>query len=115
MALVSRHDDVYVEVLGTMSYGNPAPMKRDTIFRIVSITKPITAAAAMTLVEECKVRLDDPIEPWLPELANRRVLRSLLPSQQPDTEEWLLDDHVAFHQVASTTHAPLLPVVPAGV
>jgi len=34
MALVSRHDDVHVETLGTMSFGNPAPMKRDTILRI---------------------------------------------------------------------------------
>ena len=52
-------------------------MKRDTIFRIASITKPITAVAAMMLVEDCKLRLDDSIEPWLPELANRRVLKSL--------------------------------------
>ncbi len=77
VALVSRHDDVHVETLGTMSFGNPAPMKRDTIFRIASITKPITAVAAMILVEECKLRLDDSIEPWLPELANRRVLKSI--------------------------------------
>jgi CubicO group peptidase (beta-lactamase class C family) len=77
VALVSRHDDVHVETLGTMSFGHPAPMKRDTIFRIASITKPITAVAAMILVEECKLRLDDSIEPWLPELANRRVLKSI--------------------------------------
>jgi CubicO group peptidase (beta-lactamase class C family) len=57
-------------------------MKRDTIFRIASITKPITAVAAMILVEECKLRLDDSIEPWLPELAKRRVLKSL--SSEPD-------------------------------
>ncbi len=52
-------------------------MKRDTIFRIASITKPITAVAAMILVEECKLRLDDPIDPWLRELANRHVLKSI--------------------------------------
>src|SRR6266568_3443068 len=77
VALVSHHDDAHVEALGTMAFGDPAPMKRDTIFRIASITKPITAVAAMILVEECKVRLDDSIEPWLPELANRRVLTSI--------------------------------------
>ena len=82
VALVSRHDDVHVETLGTMSVGDPAPMKRDTIFRIASLAKPITAVAAMILVEECKLRLDESIEPWLPELANRRVLKSL--SSQPD-------------------------------
>ena len=59
-------------------------MKRDTIFRIASITKPITAVAAMILVEECKLRLDESIEPWLPELANRRVLKSIS-SQLDDT------------------------------
>ena len=77
VALVSRHDDVHVETLGTLAFGEPAPMKRDTIFRIASITKPITAVAAMILVEECKLRLDESIEPWLPELANRRVLKSI--------------------------------------
>jgi CubicO group peptidase (beta-lactamase class C family) len=82
VALVSHHDDVHVETLGTMSVGHPAPMQRDTIFRIASLTKPITAVAAMILVEECKLRLDESIEPWLPELANRRVLKSI--SAQPD-------------------------------
>jgi CubicO group peptidase (beta-lactamase class C family) len=77
VALVSRHDDVHVETLGLMSFGDPAPMRRDTIFRIASITKPITAVAAMILVEECRLRLDDSIEPWLPELANRHVLKSI--------------------------------------
>jgi CubicO group peptidase (beta-lactamase class C family) len=82
VALVSHHDDVHVETLGTMSAGQPASMKRDTIFRIASLTKPITAVAAMILVEECKLRLDDSIEAWLPELANRRVLKSM--SSRPD-------------------------------
>jgi CubicO group peptidase (beta-lactamase class C family) len=77
VALVSRHGDVHVETLGTMAVGESAPMRRDTIFRIASLTKPITAVAAMILVEECKVRLDDSIEAWLPELADRRVLRSM--------------------------------------
>jgi CubicO group peptidase (beta-lactamase class C family) len=84
VALVSHHDDVHVETLGTLAFGDPAPMKRDTIFRIASITKPITAVAAMILVEECKLRLDESIEPWLPELANRRVLKSIS-SQLEDT------------------------------
>jgi CubicO group peptidase (beta-lactamase class C family) len=70
VALVSHHDDVHVETLGAMAVGQPAPMQRDTIFRIASLTKPITAVAAMILVEECRLRLDESIEPWLPELAN---------------------------------------------
>ena len=67
-----------------MAVGHPAPMQRDTIFRIASLTKPITAVAAMILVEECRLRLDESIEAWLPELSNRRVLRSLS-SQLDDT------------------------------
>jgi CubicO group peptidase (beta-lactamase class C family) len=77
VALVSHHDDVHVETLGTLAFDDPSPMKSDTIFRIASLTKLVTAVAAMILVEECKIRLDDSIEPWLPELANRRVLKSL--------------------------------------
>jgi CubicO group peptidase (beta-lactamase class C family) len=77
VALVSHADDVHVEVLGTLSTNQTEPMERDTIFRIASITKPVAAVAAMILIEECKMRLEDPIERWIPELANRRVLRSL--------------------------------------
>jgi CubicO group peptidase (beta-lactamase class C family) len=77
VTLVSHNDDVHVEVLGAMAFDKAAPMQRDTIFRIASITKPVAAVAAMILVEDCKLRLDDSVEPWLPELANRRVLKSL--------------------------------------
>ncbi len=77
VTLVSHHDDVHVEALGILAFGHPAPMKQDTIFRIASITKLITAVAAMILIEDCKLRLDDSIDPWLPELANRRVLKSI--------------------------------------
>ncbi|MBL6749746.1 MAG: beta-lactamase family protein [Nevskia sp.] len=82
VALVSRHGDVHVETLGTLAPGQPAPMGRDTIFRIASLSKLVTAVAAMILVEDCRLRLDESIEPWLPELANRRVLKSL--ASQPD-------------------------------
>lgn len=77
VALVSHDEELHVEAVGTMSIEDPAPMRRDTIFRIASITKPITAAAGMILVEECRIRLDDSVERWLPELANPRVLRSI--------------------------------------
>jgi CubicO group peptidase (beta-lactamase class C family) len=77
VALVSHRGDVQIEALGAPAFGNAEPMRPDTIFRIASITKLVTAVAAMILVEECKIRLDDSIEPWLPELANRRVLSTL--------------------------------------
>jgi CubicO group peptidase (beta-lactamase class C family) len=56
VALVSREDDVHVETLGALSVDPVAPMKRDTIFRIASLAKPVTAVAAMILIEECKLR-----------------------------------------------------------
>ena len=77
IALVSRHDEVHVDTLGALAFAKSQPMGRDAIFRIASITKPVTAVAAMILVEEGKLRLDQSVEPWLPELAQRRVLRSL--------------------------------------
>ena len=62
VALLSRHDEVHVEAIGVQDLASGAAMRRDTIFRIASMTKPITAAAAMILVEEARLRLDDPVE-----------------------------------------------------
>ena len=75
--LVSHRGREYVDAIGTMAFDSNAPMRRDTIFRLASVTKPITAVGAMILVEECKVRLDDPIDEWLPELKDRKVLRTI--------------------------------------
>jgi CubicO group peptidase (beta-lactamase class C family) len=77
VALVSRRVKTHVEALGRQSFGADVPMRRDTIFRIASMTKPITAAATLILVEQCRLRLDDPVDDLLPELGNRRVLKSL--------------------------------------
>jgi CubicO group peptidase (beta-lactamase class C family) len=77
VALVHRKGREHLETLGTMAFGSDVPVRRDTIFRLASTTKPITAVGAMTLVEECRVRLDDPVDEWLPELRNRPVLRTL--------------------------------------
>jgi CubicO group peptidase (beta-lactamase class C family) len=97
VALVARRDTVHVEAVGFQDLASGAPMRRDTIFRIASMTKPITAAAAMILMEAARIRLDDPAERWLPELANRRVLRSIgspvddtVPAARPITVRDLL-------------------------
>jgi len=75
--LVAQGDDVSVDAVGVTRVGGTTQMERDSIFRIASISKPVTAAAAMVLVDEGRLRLDDAVEEWLPELANRRVLRSI--------------------------------------
>jgi CubicO group peptidase (beta-lactamase class C family) len=72
--IASRDDDVEVGVAGTLTRGEPEPVRRDSIFRISSMTKPIVAAGALVLVEECRLRLEDPVDGLLPELADRRVL-----------------------------------------
>jgi CubicO group peptidase (beta-lactamase class C family) len=73
------------------------PIERDTIFRIASMTKPITSTAALILFEEGRFALDDPIARWAPELARMRVLRSpraplseTEPAERPITFEDLL-------------------------
>jgi CubicO group peptidase (beta-lactamase class C family) len=76
VTLVSRRGEVHVDAIGRIAFDG-APMARDTIFRITSMTKPVTAVAAMILVEECRLRLDDPLDRWLPELADRKVLRAI--------------------------------------
>jgi CubicO group peptidase (beta-lactamase class C family) len=63
-----------VNELGYRDVDAGLPMQRDTIFRIASMTKPVTVAAAMTLVEEGKLALTDPVAKWLPELSDMRVL-----------------------------------------
>ena len=75
VTLLCRHGEVHADAIGTTAIGGTSPMRRDTIFRITSMTKPITAVATMILVEECKLRLDEPVDRLLPELANRRVLK----------------------------------------
>jgi CubicO group peptidase (beta-lactamase class C family) len=74
VALVARGNQVQVEALGSLSIGGP-PVHRDSIFRITSMTKPVTAAATLALAGEGLLRLDEPVDRLLPELASRQVLR----------------------------------------
>jgi CubicO group peptidase (beta-lactamase class C family) len=108
VTVVSRRGEVHVDALGMKAAGDRqsarnGPMQRDTIFRITSMTKPITAAVAMILVEECKLRLDDPVDRLLPELANRQVLKRLdgllddtVPAKRPITVRDLLTFRMGF-------------------
>ena len=97
VTLISRRGEVHVDAIGMKAVGGREAMRRDTIFRITSMTKPITAAAAMILVEECKLRLDEPVDRLLPEPANRTVLKRLdgplddtVPAKRPITVRDLL-------------------------
>jgi CubicO group peptidase (beta-lactamase class C family) len=97
VGLIYRRGREHVETLGTVAFGSQVPLKRDAIFRLASTTKPITAVGAMILVEECRIRLDDPVDEWLPELADRKVLRTIesplddtVPAKRPLTLRDLL-------------------------
>lgn len=97
VALVDRRGETHVVTLGRQSLESETPMQRDTIFRISSMTKPVTAAAAMILVEQCRLRMDEPVDRLLPELADRRVLKGLespiddtVPAERPITLRDLL-------------------------
>ena len=76
MTLTSRAGAiVQAEAIGQCDIETNVPMRFDTLFRIASMTKPITSVAAMMLLEEGKIALEDPISRWIPELANPTVLR----------------------------------------
>ena len=77
VALIARGGHAEVVAVGEQSLDAPRLMQRDSLFRITSMTKPITAAATLMLIDEGRLRLDAPIDYWLPELAHRRVLRHL--------------------------------------
>jgi CubicO group peptidase (beta-lactamase class C family) len=98
--------DVHVDTIGTPSFDNDSPLSRDAVFRIASLTKPITAVATMALVEEGLLRLDEPIDELVPELSGRQVLRAIdaelddtVPANRPITLEDLLSFRFGFGSV----------------
>lgn len=101
--LVSRRGEVEAGAIGAMAVGGTEPMRRDTLFRITSMTKPVTAVAAMILVDEGRIALDEPVDRLLPELADRRVLRRVdgpledtVPAARPITVRDLLTFRMGF-------------------
>ncbi len=76
VALVARGDQVHVEVHGSLTVGGQ-PVRRDSLFRIASTTKPVTGAATLALAGEGLLSLEEPVDRLLPELARPRVLRRM--------------------------------------
>ncbi|HZC04247.1 MAG TPA: serine hydrolase domain-containing protein [Ktedonobacterales bacterium] len=106
---VSRRGEAHVDVLGKTAFGGSEPMRRDSIFRISSMSKPIAATAAMILVEECALRLDEPVDRLLPELANRQVLKRLdgpLDDTEPAHRSITLRDLLTFRMGFGIVMAP---------
>ena len=108
VTLVARGDDVHVDAIGSPSFADDTTLTRSAIFRIASLTKPITAAATMSLVEESALRLDQSVEDLLPELAHPRVLRAIdaelddtVAAVRPITVEDLLSYRLGFGTVVA--------------
>lgn len=112
VALVAHGDEVHVETLGVATIGG-REMTRDTLFRIASTTKPLTATAALALVSEGLLDLDEPVARLLPELATTRVLRRMdgplsetVPAARPITVRDLMTFTFGFGFVAEMFMTP---------
>ncbi|WP_192715245.1 serine hydrolase domain-containing protein [Paenibacillus sp. OAE614] len=115
VALVSRNGETHVEAIGTMRHDGGVPMRRDTIFRMASTSKPVTMAAAMVLLDECRLRLDDVVDPWLPELADRRVLKradgpldDTVPARRPITVRDILTSTFGLGMDMTSLGTPIM-------
>jgi CubicO group peptidase (beta-lactamase class C family) len=103
---------VYFETVGQRDPATGAPMTKDAIFRLYSMTKPFTSVAAMILVEEGKLLLADPVSKYFPELANPQVALKettdgkttyrLVPAERPITIQDLLRHTSGFAYANNT-------------
>jgi CubicO group peptidase (beta-lactamase class C family) len=116
VTLLSRHGETRVDAIGAQSFDG-TPMQRDTIFRIASMTKPIIALATMMLLEQCALRLDEPVQRLLPELSDRRVLTRIdaplddtVPANRPITVRDLLTFRMGSGMVLGQSTPPPIQV-----
>ena len=120
VVLIARGKQVHAEAHGTLAIGG-SPVVRDSIFRIASITKPVTGAATLALIEEGLIGLDEPVDRLLPELSHPRVLRRVdgqlgdtVAAQRPITTRDLLTFTFGFGFINEMFMMPgPLPVVTA--
>src|SRR5438270_10623863 len=118
--VVARGDDHHLDAIGEKAFGSGDPMRRDTIFRIGPLTHPLAAAAAMMLVEDGRLALDEPVHRLIPELANRRVLKRVdgpledtVTASRPITVEDLLTFRMGHGLIFEPTFDPPIPIVNA--
>lgn len=109
VTVLAQGDDVCVEALGDV--------RRDTLFRVTSFTKPVLATATMTLVEDGTIDLAEPVDRLLPELADRRVLLRVdgplsetVPAHRPITVEDLLTFRMGYGMIVEPVFDPPYPV-----
>ena len=113
--LIWRHGTLaHTEVLGWQDEAGKIPLKPDTIYRLASMSKPVTAVAALILLEDGIFRLTDPVDRWLPELADRKVLKNpagplddTYPSPRPITIEDLLTQRLGLATSLGGAEGPM--------
>jgi CubicO group peptidase (beta-lactamase class C family) len=118
VALISRDGQTHVEAVGTMRHDGGPPMRRDTLFRMASTSKPVSVAAAMVLLDDCRLRLDDLVQEWLPELADRRVLTRVdgplddtVPARRPITVRDVLTSTFGLGMDMTALGTPIMNAV----
>jgi CubicO group peptidase (beta-lactamase class C family) len=118
VTLIAREDDVRVDTIGVTEFGGSRAMRRDTVFRVTSMTKPVVAAAAMALVEEGSLDLEEPVDRLLPELSDRRVLARIdgplddtVPASRAITVHDVLTYRMGFGFLIEPTFDPPFPIV----
>lgn len=111
-----KGETAQVNTLGWRDVEAKAPMTRDTLFRIASMTKPITSVAALMLLEEGKLRLDDPITKWMPELKDLRVLKDAagpLDATVPAERDITVDDLMTHRSGLAYAFTSIGPIAQA--
>lgn len=116
--LIGRHGKVaFEEGFGVQGPGQTTPVSNETIFRVFSMTKPIVSVTAMTLVEEGKLNVDDPVSKYLPEYANLKVWQadgSSVPAMKPMLVRHLMSHTSGLIYGFIQPNAPLSRVWAAG-
>ncbi|MEN3308689.1 MAG: hypothetical protein V7603_4891 [Micromonosporaceae bacterium] len=120
VTVLARGDEVHVDTIGSHAFDGAVPIRRDSLFRIASFTKPVLATATMMLVEDGALDLAEPVDRLLPELADRRVLARIdgpldetVPAHRPITVEDLLTFRMGFGMLTEPTFDPPFPIVTA--
>jgi CubicO group peptidase (beta-lactamase class C family) len=121
VTLIAQGDTVRTDTFGTKSFDTDEPMRRETLFRIASMTKPVLAVATLMLIEDGKLALEDRIDRWLPELADPRVLQRIdgpldetVAARRPLTVDDLLTFRLGSGLLTEPSFNPDFPIVSAG-
>ncbi|HEY2018148.1 MAG TPA: serine hydrolase domain-containing protein [Bryobacteraceae bacterium] len=112
VTLIAHGGDVVAfHALGMADIEANRPMQKDTIFQIMSMTKPVTAIGIMMLAEEGKLALRDPVEQYLPEFRNQRVVSNV----GPDSARLAIPEHAITIRDLMTHTAGIQDAAPAAI